>query len=416
MTDSEGGIRPQRVEVLRETTAGTIESDPAWEYYSDNMQGLSWSPTPGVEPRRGLGDADVSEVHRGPEGHEVTVSYDLQQALTSGADMAADGILRSSGDNSLPNTHQMVARETIDAIPAAETWNGATSYDTRLFLVMLGGRVGTVKLSGDPGNDQPVIPELTYTAEKVREYQVDQPASATLLTVESSDASDSTQTVTIQGLDDASSAAEEDVSLSGTSAVSTSGQFTTIDAVVLDGDCVGDVTVSINDGDTTTPSAGDALTKIRGSDFYGVGEGDRGIPALGSGSHASTIGSAYETILDDTIERPSGTDLAYEINSVELTVENNLDTRTKIGTPRMAISAGPRDVTLASTIVGPTESMQSAEDALGAVESNLIWTLSSSTLTLSSAFLSDFGGVSKEVGQAAMSLDNTFTGQGITVA
>lgn len=424
MTEEEGGIRPQRVEFVRESTIGEMEADPAWNVYSDNMQTLDWSPTPGTEPRRGLGDIDISEVFTGPEAHEVTVSYDLQQALLSGGsplDAAADAIERNS-DNSLANTHQMVAREDINQIPASEAW-GSTIRDTRLYLVMLGGFIGTATLTGDPGSDQPVVVELSYTAEKVREYQIDQPTSSEEpvgITFESSDAGDTSQTVTIQGTDTSDANQEEDVSLNGTTVVATSNDYKTIDAVQLDASTAGDVTVSINDGTSTSPTAGETLTVLRGSDYFGwagdAGEGNLGIPALGSGSRASALASSYEQILDDTLERPSGTDVAFELNSLEFTCENNLDTRERIGTPRMGISAGGRDVTISATVLGPTESMQSAEQALASRENNLIWTLTNSTIQLDDAVLTDFGGISKEVGQAAMSLDNTFTGQGVTVA
>lgn len=408
MSTDEGALRNQRIEFARENVKGVFPTEPAFEFFSDNMNSVEWSPSPGVQERRGLGGPDISGFFNGPEEHEFTVSYDLQRFVADASgnpvDPAGDGILRDS-NNDLPNTHSLLIREENYEVPEDETVDGENGpKDTRLYLVGVGGRVSSVTLSGDPGSQQPITVELSYSFQKVREYQFDQPDTSTDLELVSTDDAD-TFDVTLESEDGATN---DTVTLAGTSPVLTTETFAGLDAVDLDDDPQGDVEVRTTGGTT--------LAVIRGAEFYGHGEGDEGVPALGTnGSHASAIGSTYETILDDTLERPQGTPLAHEINSVEFTVENDLEMREQLGTPRMAISVGNRTVEVAATVVGPTESVKNAEETLGAVSSNVEWSLDGGTLTAVDARLTDFGGVSKSEGEAAMSLDNTFTGETVDV-
>lgn len=414
---SEGGIRPQRAEFAREATTGEFVSNPTYLLYSDNITGLSWSPSAGIAARRGIGDPDVAEHFNGPEEHEVTVGYDLQKFPVDGSgnpdDATGDGIVRTA-DNELVNTHNINVRERNDAIPAEETWNGANTHDTRLFLAGRGGYVSDVTFTGDPGSDQPVTVELTYSFEKVREYQVDQFTSASNgeVGVVSTDSGDTSQTLTVES---EGAATTEDIALNGTTIVWSSSSFNDLDALHLDAETAGDVEVYQNEGTTASPTQGDLLATIRGSSFYGHGEGDLGVPALGTGSHASAIGTSYETILGDTIERPENTGLALEINSVEFSVSNDLDSREQVERPVMSMDAGDRNVEATATIVGATESVHSAEQHLGNRGNAFLWYLDGGLLQADAARLTDFGGVDKSSGEAAMSLDNSFEGQGVTV-
>jgi hypothetical protein len=402
---NEGGLRAKRIEFAREAVLGEAPSNPDFKRYSDNMTGFGWSPTPGTQEGRGLGDADVTEFFGGPEEHEFTVSYWLQQfpvdATGDALDATGDGILRNS-NNQLPASHTVVAREDKDGLAPASTVNGSTSKDTRVFQVGFGCKVDEVVFTGDPGSDQPIIAEVTYVAEKGRRIQIDQPDAATALDVVSTDDADTMDVV----VEDEGAAKTETITLNGTMTVSGATSFDNIDAIWLTDDPVGDVTIST--------TGGDDLCVIRGSDYYGTGEGDRGVPVLGNGSHASAIGTSYETILDDSIQR-GGSDIAdIELNSVSLTVSNNHDSRTQIGTPRPALSVGNRDVSLSATLVGETESVKMADEALGTAENNIVWTLDGGTLQVDSAALTDPSDIDDEVGQSAMSLDNGFTGKGLT--
>lgn len=406
MATNEGAIRNQRIEVAREDMRGVFPDDPDLMFFSDNIPSVEWSPSPGNEERRGVGSPDITTFHNGPESHEVTVTYDLQRfpvdADGDPDDPSGDGIIRDD-NNDLPNTHGLLMRETNTNVPAEDTVNGDNSKDTRLYLVGEGGRIASVTFTGDPSSEQPIVVELSYQFEKVREYQIDQPDDSTTLVLSSSEAGDDFD-VTLESEDGSTS---ETVTLDGTTEVTTNESFEDLDAIDLAGNPDGDVTIA-EDG-------GDDLAVIRGVDYYGHGEGDEGVPALDEGSRASEIGTSYETILDDELTGYNDDPVAHEINSVEFTVENDLDTREQLGTPRMAIDAGNRTVTVAATVVGPTESVQHAERSLGNVPHSVTWTLDGGDLEAVDAVLTEFGGVSKSEGEAAMSLDNTFTGETVDV-
>jgi hypothetical protein len=411
---NEGAIRSQRVEFVREVTRGDFPTSPAFELYSMNITGLSWSPSPGVNERRGIGGPDIHTFHKGPEEHELTVEYDLQRWLTDGGgnpnDAAYDGVARDS-NNDLPNTHSVLVREVNEGVPADETVDAyaetgyssgnPTTKDTYLMLVGIGGYIDEVTFSGDPGSEQPVTVELSYQFQKVREYQIDQPDGT--LTVHN----DGTRSVDV-------TLANADGSTSNQLTVAAGGSSTTVvaydelEAVDLSRDVDGPVTVVDN-------GTGEAIAVIRGSDHYGGVEGDLGTPSVGGGSHAGALASPYETILDDSIERPVGERIAFEINSVEFTVSTELDTRERIGTLAMGISAGDRTVETTATIVGPTESVQQADEALGVAGANVRWRMDGGNLQANNATLPDVPGVDKSEGEAAMSLDNTFRGEDVTI-
>lgn len=412
---SEGAIRPQRAEFVRETTTGVFPTDPAFLAFSDNITSLSWSPDPGVDPRRGIGDPDPVVFHKGPEDHELSIEYDLQNWLVTGGgdplDASADGLLRTA-NNQLGATHSVLLREENNGVEASETVDGwgdtgqesgsPTSKDTRMFLVGKGGRHASVTYTGDPGSDIPVVTEIQYNFEKVREYQIDQPPSSTTLDVYNGGSSDVDVTIEDEG-----AGTTETITATAGTTTSGSSSFTGIDAVSLASRVDGDVAII----DT---NLSEVLAIIRGGDHYAA-EGDLGVPALGGGSHAGAIGTAYETLLDDSIERPAGTGIAFEINSVEFSVDNNLDIRTQVGTSDSGISVGERTIEVSATVLGPTQSIQQMDEAMAAIQADIDWVMSGGTLTADQAANMDPGGVDKSTGEAAMSLDNTFQATGVTI-
>jgi len=404
MTRPEAGTRPTRTEFIRESTVGQTPSDPAWLLFADEVENVEWRPDTAKEPHRGLGDVDPANFFRGPETHEVTVTYGLQQGIVDASDnpqdAVADGILRDS-DNLLTNTHSLVQRQDITGIDAASTINGSTSLDTRIFVVAKGGKIGSVSLTGDPGESGPVTVEITYQFEKVREHQVDQPASSTTLDIMSSDAND-TMGITVE---DEGAATTETIAVNGTTAVTTVASFSDIDAIELAAEPAGDITISDGTND---------LAVIRGSGSYGDIEGDLGIPLLGTGGHASALGSSYEQFLGDSVTR-GGSDVADVISSTELTVEANLEQTAQHDSVRQLHSEGARDVELSANTVGETESAAQNEDHLLGTESGIVWTLTSTKITLTNAEMIEAPGKTVEAGGAVMGLDATFAAKGVTV-
>jgi len=373
---------------------------------------VEWSPSPNLEGDRGLSDADVDEFDKAPEEHEVTVSYALQRWFVDGngdaQDAAGYGMTRDS-DQLLPATITVVDREDKGQLAADSTLNGGTALASRLYTVGIGGKVSDVSVTVDPSDQQPVMVEVTYQFEYVRRHQIDQPASSDTLDVVSSDSSDTSQTVVIE---DEGAGTSESVNLSGTTTVTTTASFSDVDAIyVTDGsgnptDTIGTVTVSAT-------SSGNTVTEIEGSNTYAGVEGAHGVPALGSGSHATAIGSSYYRTLQDEITLGGSSTYWLEINSKELSVDNNLNTRMRDDSFRQVIEEGVRDTQLTATVYGETESYSDLKRSLTNNGADIVWTFQSGdTVTLSDAKLVEPGSVSHEAEQTQMTLDNTFEPQG----
>lgn len=412
----EAGIRPNRLEHVRETTEGVFVSNPAWNLFSDNARTLEPTIDPQTEGQRGLGSPDPIDHNAATEVSQLVVAYDLQEKSGSGEtfldgssnpnDAVTDALQRAA-DNTLQNTHTVVRRMVQNGLDAGNTVNGSTSYDTRQYFVGVGGKIDQATITGDPNDPQPVLVELTYEFEKGRLYQVDQPDSGTQLDVVSSDPGDTTQTLTIE---DEGASTTEDVALNGTTTQTTTASFDNLDALELDAETAGDVTVSI--------SGGDSLAILRGSDAYGRGEGDLGIPALGTGSHASAIGQAYELVQDTTIERPSGTSVGDIVNSTEISVGNNVggDAMPQLGTPRRALSAGDREAQADVTVAGETEAVNHTDEMLRVTATNLLWTFTGGSIQLDSAAIIEVAEDTEEASQSKKAIDLTLEGQGVTVS
>jgi len=191
--------------------------------------------------------------------------------------------------------------------------------------------------------------------------------------------------------------------------VTTTATFASIGGAWLDAECVGDVTV--------TETAGELILTIYGSASYNDREGDLGIPALGTGSRGAAIGTGYESILGDTIERPNGTPLGIDadISSVSMTVENNIETSSSIYSIGQILSEGPRTITLSASVMGPTASYDAMVDHLQANEATIEWTLTGGTITLVEAAMIDLGSIARDTGLALLSVDNTFQGKSLTI-
>jgi hypothetical protein len=409
----EGGLRDHRVEFARESDFGSAPADPSFLKYSTTIDNVTWASDSTVEDRRGIGSADPVGFLKGPESHEVTLSYDMMKWFVDGSnnanDAAYDGLARDS-DNLLPNSHTIVDREDKGSIDADQTVAGNTSYATRIYTVAKGALIDEVTVNGDPSDSQPVTIDLTYTAQKTRSYQFDQPSSSTLLTVVSDDNGDSSQTVTIENEGAGNS---ESVSLNGTTVESTSVQFADIDAIELSAETAGTVSVSVNDGTNSSPTEGDTLAELDGTSTYDGVEGDLGVPALGSGSHEADP-SGVETFIGDTIDR-GGNNLAYEISSTSVTVSNNIETTERASGYGMGLHPGNREITLEATMYGESMTHDMIEQHLQTVAKNVTWNMDGGSLQLDGAVLQDAGDRAAEEGQAVMTTDNSFQADGITI-
>jgi hypothetical protein len=406
------GTLPARTEWVEESTRGETPADPSWNYYSDTMRTWTATPDAQVERQEQYGDADAQGHFAGPETHELTVEYDLQEWLVDGSgdpqDAAGYAFLRDS-NNRLYGTHTAVKR--------VEKGSGAgTAGNGRRIYTVAKGATPDATLEFDPSDNLPVGVELEYTAEKIRMYVIDQPGTDETLTVSSTDSGDTTQTLTIES-DDA--ATTEDVSLDGTTDVTTTESFSSIDAVELDSPAEGNVTVE--DGD------GNVLVEVKGANEYaeddGDIDGDLGVPALGSGSHASDIGSDYEHFIGDTVERPSGSAFSLQgteaqIHEASLSVDNNIDEDPNYGGLQQDVTEGNRNIEFEADVGGPKPRFDSIMEHLTNTAHDIVWIPNPSgtrQLTLTDATITDAGEDTEETDQVRVVTSNTFEALGLTI-
>lgn len=390
----ESGLRPSRTEWVAETTTGVPPTNPAWNRFSDKVRAFNEVSEVGLFDVLGLGDVDPADFLPGPETHRFPVEYYLQQALSASA--ANDGLTRNA-DGQLPNSHTVVHR--IDRSTGSV---GADAGGIRQYYVGLGCWQGEAVLDLQTSTGEPVVVTQDYAAEKGRVYRIDQPAASGTLTIESTDAADTTQDVTIE---DENAGTSETNTLSGTTPVATTASFADIDAIYLSAETDGDVIVKTSGGTT--------LATIRGKTYYNGAEGDLGVPLLGSGSHASAISASYEQFRAATLERPAATALAFAVANASIRVNNNLEIIPVLGL-RQEIQPGARTTELSATVFGTAETHDKIDDHLGAVQTDIVLTLPKSTLTMHSAVVGSPGqvGISRA---ATIQLGATYRSKGLTV-
>lgn len=429
----ESGIQPYRIEFIRESTRGVTPDDPTWVLFSDNVRTFEPAIDPQMEGQEGLGTPDYNSSFAGTEQTEITVVYDLQQWLIDGSsnaqDASYDAVARNN-DNRIPNSHSVVRRLDVGSLDAGNTINGATSKDSRMYFVGKGG-LADVTFTMNIDSGQPIQVELAYQFEKGRLYQIDQPPSdgsgkQIALQTDADDTNDQGTTITIEGIDDGGNAAEEDVSLDGadsTTAVDTDTAFQEIDAIEIGSELVNNLEVYEDDDNTNdSVTLGDQLAVFYGQKAYDQGEGDLGVPALGSGSHASALGGDYELPLDgDLFELPTGTTIADEITTTEISFDNNINAMSRSNGPRPRLVEGGRDAEVSTTVFGQVETYQQTVDMLRTNAQNYKWTASdpngdSGSVELTNTKVTEVG-ESEEARQDVIEVELTVAQQeGVTIA
>ncbi|WP_042662562.1 hypothetical protein [Haloferax sp. ATB1] len=400
----EGGIRLQRGEFVRETTRGEAPSDPSFEAYSDTiMMYPGWEPEANIEAQRGVGTYRPEDFFAGPEDHSgITIAYHLQRALVDGngdpVDAITDGIQRDA-DNRLKNTHTFVGREEHNA-------GGAAGGGKRIFYVGHGGLVASGEIPFATDTALPIENSLTYDFERFMVYVVDQPSGSTTLDVESTDPSDTSQTLTIE---DEGAGTTEDVALNGTTTETTTESFPGIDALSLDAETTGDVIVK--DG------SGNELARLAGSDSYDQGEGDLGIPALGGGSHAGSVGTPFEHFIDDSIEATTGSlgGTNARIVSSSFSFDNNVDADT-VGGRFRSLYENEQTLSLDAEVFGPESNAREIEAYLQNKGIDVRWTADSFTMDLTGGTRTSSGEANKEANQGRATISPQFEFADISLA
>ena len=384
-TNADTGFRDHRVEFTREEEPGITPDNPEWELFSDTLEtALEVDSDANIEAQRGLGDYRVQNHFTGTEDHSASIEYHLQRFFVDAGgdplDPAGDAIMRAD-DGGVRNTHTIVDRAQFD---------GARTY-----VVARGCHPNLDDVSGDPGSSLPIVVSLDYEAKSVRQYKVEQPAGDTL-SVHSTDEADTTQTLTLES---DGAAVSEEVTLDGTTSVSTAEAFDSLDAFELDERTEGEVIIEDSDGNT--------LVRIRGAEAYDGDDGDLGVPALGDGSHADPIGEDFEIFLDDYISK-GGDDLAAEVRSASFSVSNNYDKEPVLGTAEQAIHIGEWEAEFDASVAGNFESYHALTEHLTGAEFDITWEMDGGTVTFRDAVLEDPGDVGPEAGEVVSVIDNTF--------
>jgi len=394
----ESGLFSGRVEFVRESTTGAFVTDPSYTFFSDEVADVSWSPGYAVNRRDALGTADAAGHDKGMEEGEITLTYHLQRQLVDGSgdpdDPAGDAWDRNP-DNRIKNTHHVRIR---DDRSTTDPDDPGSASGARIYVIGQGCHP-EADISDAADDGTPAEVSLTYTCEKVREYEVYQPDNEGL-TVKSSDSNDTSQTLTIE--DD--NGTGEDVTLSGTTGVDTTkSDFTSIRALELDAETTGDVTVE-------TSTGGDTMATIRGAGAYANSdqdvEGDLGIPAVGSGSLGSAVGGNFETIQGATITR-GGTSFAYDVAQVSLSCSNNYDTNARHDSFRPRVDEGNRDTTAEFDLVGWGASADFIDQMARTTTDDVVVELSNTKFTFGSAVISDTDDVERAADDSAIAFGIT---------
>jgi hypothetical protein len=392
-THADTGFRDHRIEFVREDEPGVTPQDPDWQLFSDTLEtAFVWEADAQIEAQRGLGDYQVQNHFTGAEDHSASIEYHLQRFFVDGdgnpLDPAGDAILRGP-EGGVRNTHTVVDRADFDG--------------ERTYVVARGCYPNLGDLSGDPGTALPMVATLEYEAKSVRMYRVTQPAGDTL-SVSSTSAEDTTQTLTVESDDGSMS---EELTLDGTTSVSTAESFDSLDAFELDAPTDGEVVIE--------NSSGDVLARIRGAEAYDGATGDIGVPTLGSGSHADPIGSSYETFLDDYISK-GGAQLAAEVRSASMAVDNGYSKDPVMGTAEQAIHIGQQEAEFSATVAGDFAGHEALTEHLTGTEFDLVWEMDGGDVILKNAVLMEPGEVGPEAGDVVSTIENTFDPKGIELA
>ena len=400
---NEAGIGDIRATFIRETTPGSTPTDPTWLLYSDELESVGeWSPNANLAVRRKVGSPDAVGFSIGAEDHEMAIAYKLQRWLTQATavplDALADGLLRNASGYII-NRHSVLIRQKLIA-PA-----GTQVAGSRIYTYGTGGIFASASLSGDPSTSEPVIAAGTYRFEKMRSLRIDQMLASGTLTVVSSDAADTTQSVVLEA--DGGSPTET-LALNGTTPVVGVTSFTTLDSIRLSAACVGDVTVTFTSG-------GEVCCVVLGSASHQGIAGDLGIPSLGSGSFPSALGTAFEHILGDTIQK-GGASIETNVMALAINVANNIQADPVTHQKSKVLSEGDREVTVNATLFSETGSHDRVVDHLKATAGDITWAMTGGTITCSGSVLTGPGGRKYEKGAATMRRDNVFTSQGLTIS
>jgi hypothetical protein len=345
---AENALSDTRLEWVEEATPGEFPADPEWNAFSPEEVEFTYSSDGNKEARDVTGQIDAFDHDRANETASPTLNYRQARFPVDGSGNVLDPIAYPITVDEAEDypSHTLVRRQNV-------TSGGKTGAGFREFAVVRGARPVSATFDGDPSASEPIPQELGYEAERARTHIVHQPDSDTSIVVKSTDDSDSVD-VTIE---DEDAATAETVTLPGSSpnTVATTATFGDIDAVEVEGDHAGDIQIGTDDGSGSIDT--ELLEKpLTGSNTDGV-DSVLGVPALGSGSHASSISETGPLFLG-TDATWTGSALSDRVHALELSVEREVDRNAQQTTRRQTIDVGGRTVSFDADLAGPYESAE----------------------------------------------------------
>jgi len=407
----ESGFKNFRIEYVAEASTGVAPANPTYLLFADRMRSINVQSEAGIAPLRFLGDSDVDSFVLGAEDASIAFEYAQEDRDLTG-DILEDAITRNA-DNNLSASFTVVVREerTLDV--------GLNLGGSRVYSVGKGGFITSFNLAGELDPPEPLIATSTLTFEKVRSYRVDQPLATTLIGFKSSSAADVTQSVTIES-DGTPATVDQTAAVAGITYVSMGvTTYASMDSISLDLECAGDIIVSINTGTDAAPVEGAVLCTIRGSTYYGGGEGDLGIPPLGTGAHASAIAGTFATLSGSTILWSAAALADVVVSSADFSTDNMIGGQVlpTAGTRRKKILVGGTEHIANANVVGEFASHANIDDHLGGTAATFTWKISA---TGSNKTINLTGTIKQAVPRvydqsAAMEIGLSFQGKALTI-
>lgn len=398
----EGGTAPVRLEWVEEQTEGDSPANPDWKGFSFNIENYwNWEPDANTTELRGTGSVKPRGFYNGAETHEASFEYSMARWLLDASGNVQDPAYHAmdvNADQSVKATHTVVSRQEYDS-------GGSDGAGRRTYVVGKGGHPSTVTLPFETEEGTPITVSLEYQFQKIRPYQISQPSAGTTLDITNNGSTSVDVTVEDEG-----ATTSETITVAAGTTETTLDSYSDIDAVELSTDTDGDVVV--------TDGAGTEFVTIKGSDSHPADEGDLGIPALGTGSHAAEITEGSEVIfLGDTIEAGDGSAIADEIESAEATIGLGIDDNTQTGTAERNIHATEWSAELTASVAGENVVEQQMVEYLREIASNVVWqSTGGESIEWENGRLQSPGEFAPETGEAKVMLDSVFAFEDITVS
>jgi hypothetical protein len=306
-------------------------------------------------------------------------------------------------------SHTLVYRREV-------TTGGNDDAGFREYVVGLGARVSSATFPGDAADSRPILLNTEYEASYGRTHLIHQPSSATTLDIVSTSTEDNFDVI----VEDEDAGTTETVTLNGTTTQTTTSTFDNIDAIWCDAEPVGDI--SVTDGSGT-----DILEDpLAGTDSDGRGGYELGVPPLGSGSHASAIGTdprdfhflGTNQTWGGSSAAPSAGN-AGGVESADLTVEVDMEVEPRTGSPYPAVIPNTRTVTVDLPTRGAYETYVAKQRQMDGYAADFVYEYPGSgsggtpaTITAKNAQTADADDFQRDAGEGSVTAGKTLEAHG----